>query len=150
MMSTDTISSRQDIRESLSALGNISEKARRNALLAFGDLVFKGGTRGPGVRLSLVHKGGVLKERARATYEGRAVKDNERSKLVFRKQQERAPEETLLHELQRFEEQYESHAPSLYDCLPEIAQHVVGARDGKIILKFDATDGFQIVASEEI
>jgi hypothetical protein len=141
---------RQEIEESLSALRNISEKARRNALIAFGDLVFKGGTRGPGLRLRLVHKDGVLKARAKARYEGRAVKDNDRSKLVFRKQQEQAPEKALHHELQHFEEQYGSHASSLYACLDEIAQHVVAARDGEIVLRFDATKGFQIVASEEL
>lgn len=147
---TDTTSRRQEVRESLSDLRNISPKALRNALLALGDLVFKGGTRGPELRLGLVHKDGVLKPRAEAKYEGRAVKDSDRSKLVFRKQQEEDPEKTFRRELQRFEDHYESHAPSLHACLAEIAQHVVAARDGKIVLEFDATEGFQIVASEEL
>ena len=149
-MFTDTTSRRQDIHESLSALRNISRKAHRNALLSFGDLVFKGGTRGPGLRLRLEHKDGVLKKRAKAIYEGRAVEDSDRSKLAFRKRQEQAPEETLRHELQRFEERHGSHAPSLHVCLAEIAQHVVEARDGKILLSFDATEGFRIVESEEL
>jgi hypothetical protein len=140
----------QEIEESLSALRNVSDKAYRNALHSLGDLVFKGVMRGPELRLRLVHKNGVLKPRAEATYKGRAVEESDRSKLVFRKRQEQTPEETFRRELQRFEKRYESHAPSLYDCLAEITQHVVEARDGKVVLRFDAADGFQIVASEEL
>ena len=149
-MSTDTAPRRREIEESLSALRNVSDKAYRNALQSFGDLIFKGGTRGPELRLRLVHKNGVLKPRAEAIYKGRAVEESDRSKLVFRARQEQAPEETFRRELGRFEKHYESDAPSLYECLVEIAQHVVAARDGKIVLRFDATEGFQIVASEEL
>jgi len=150
MTSTDTIPMRQEIEESLSALRNVSDKAYRNALHSFGDLVFKGVTRGPELRLRLVHKNGVLKPRAEAKYKGRAVEETDRSKLVFRKRQEQAPEETFRRELQRFEKHYGLQASSLYDCLTEIAWHVVEARDGEVILRFDAAEGLQIVASEEL
>jgi len=149
-MSIGTTSRRQDISESLSTLQNISRKAHRNALLSLGDLVFKCETRGPKLRLSLVHKDGVLKEQAKAIYEGRAVADSDRSKLAFRTRQKQAPEETLWQELQRFEEHYGAHIASLYDCLGKIAQHVIEARDGKITIRFDETDGFQMVGSEEL
>ena len=150
-MTEDMTSLRSELlNDHLPALKNISDKALERALLSFGDATFKMVERGPELEVCLVHKNGVLKSRAKLQLEGRTAPKSSRSKHVFRTRQKRTPQKSFLDELNRFEEQYQVHAPSLYDSLSDVVTHVIEARDGKVILEFTNQEGVRIVEAEEL